>query len=282
LLSAVTLLLVHGFGPSLKPCAMPLASSGIAACAAGITPGTLCTATVSSLKPTQTSVGHLIANCKTLKVNGKSASELDSYLLGHIIPAVVGPANGLYITDHHHLSKAILDSNTPNATVYVCPQEDLNPYAASVDAFWKLMNSTKLMWTEDNKGRPLASWRDIPASIHAIVQDDPYRSFSGLVRDQYGYLKCDSSTVGIGPCTATSSNQPFLEFIWGDVLRHDFPLASVYTASIATQAKYFAKDMKLSLITVKNKRYSGLPNYYSGTTQPDPPVKIDKTTGCQS
>ena len=48
LLSAVTLLLVHGFGPSFKPCAMPLASSGIAACAAGITPGTLCTATVVS------------------------------------------------------------------------------------------------------------------------------------------------------------------------------------------------------------------------------------------
>ena len=48
LLSAVTLLLVHGFGPSLKPCATPLASSGIAACAAGITPGILCTATVVS------------------------------------------------------------------------------------------------------------------------------------------------------------------------------------------------------------------------------------------
>lgn len=117
-------------------------------------------------------VGHLIANCKTLKVNGgwnislafllylsgsgavfdaavgiycvstlcadtgctthlhvppkkmafiqttaysnyclstgKSASELDSYLLGHIIPAVVGPANGLYVLLHQSRTYLLL------------------------------------------------------------------------------------------------------------------------------------------------------------------------------
>lgn len=68
----------------------------------------------------------------------------------------------LFFSDNDCAHSSIMMTHT-DQKVYVCPQEDLNPYAASVDAFWKLMNSTKLMWTEDNKGRPLV--RTLPKSM---------------------------------------------------------------------------------------------------------------------
>ena len=109
--------------------------------------------------------------------------------------------------------------------IYICIQEDMTPFSSSLDDFWAAMNMSKLMWTEDNRGAQLKSWRDIPPTVAAITQDDPYRSYSGLVRNQYGYVKCGSHTVGLGPCTsAHTANPPFLEFIWGDVLRRTIPV----------------------------------------------------------
>ena len=41
----------------------------------------------------------------------------------HPVPAVIGPDKGLYITDHHHLTHALLVSQYADSSVYVCPEQ---------------------------------------------------------------------------------------------------------------------------------------------------------------
>jgi hypothetical protein len=80
----------------------------------------------------------VLKDCKTTKFNSKSASKKASYLLDHPFPAVIGPKSHLYITDHHHLGRAILDSASPASVVYVCPEVDFSK-AENMTLFWKEM-----------------------------------------------------------------------------------------------------------------------------------------------
>ena len=66
------------------------------------------------------------------------------------------------------------------------------------------------------------------------------------------------------------------------MLRRLLPLESIYTVPTATQAKYFTTDLKTAILAVKDRSFSKLPNYYGGPVQPNPPVSVNKTTGCES
>ena len=58
----------------------------------------------------------LLAHCKSKKLSSKSTKKMASYLESHVVPAVVGPGLGLYITDHHHLVYSLYQSGMrPNS-----------------------------------------------------------------------------------------------------------------------------------------------------------------------
>ena len=123
----------RSFGPAPPPtsCGSALRTrspvhvnvSALPSCSAGAALGTMCRATVPELHPTQAPLGMLLAGCKTAKLNGKSASKMAKYLQSHPVPAVIGPGNELYITDHHHLTYGLVNSKWAALEVYVCPQK---------------------------------------------------------------------------------------------------------------------------------------------------------------
>eukprot|EP00729_Bicosta_minor_P006476 gene6476-256_t len=180
----VTAAVVFGLMAQQPPPPVTCSSTDIPpACSAGPSEGTLCTTTADTLRPTQASLGMLLVSCKTSHFNGKSSQKQASYLQDHVIPAVIGPEGTLFITDHHHLSRAVLNSNAPGSTVYVCPQRDFSRLAHNLTSFWSLMKKEKLVWMEDNTGAPLSSVKDIPSAVANIKLDDPYRTMSEWVRD---------------------------------------------------------------------------------------------------
>jgi hypothetical protein len=130
----------------------------------------------------------------------------------------------------------------------------------------------------------LASLSDIPSTIADMTSNDPYRSVSEYVRDVNGYIKCDCPTTGTPPpqCAPTCGNPPFLEFTWADVIRATYPIPGIYNMSTADEIAALIKIWPAAAKTVQDPKYSALAHYNSGSVlPPNPPVKVDPTTGCE-
>jgi hypothetical protein len=111
---------------------------------------------------------------------------------------VLGPKERPYVTDHHHLARALHEEGVKNvATTVVLDLSRLEP-----DAFWFVLDNRALMHPFDAKGER-RDYHDIPDSIEELV-DDPYRSLAGGLRRIGGYAK---------------DTTPFSEFLWADFLR---------------------------------------------------------------
>ena len=63
--------------------------------------------------------------CKQKMYDAKSESDMEDYIEDHVIPGVLGPRGGFYITDHHHMAKAMTLSKHSELAVYGCPIGDL-------------------------------------------------------------------------------------------------------------------------------------------------------------
>ena len=64
---------------------------------------------VHRLHPTQITVGMIEVREKRKVLADLKNHALRDFLQNHPIPAVEGPEDRLYITDHHHLGRALLD-----------------------------------------------------------------------------------------------------------------------------------------------------------------------------
>ncbi len=168
------------------------------ACSASMKAGT-CRCTVRLLHPTQMSVGMAQVEAKVEQLKKKEEKgKLFSYLAKHREPVTIGPEGVLYITDHHHLARALLDMGVNDT---YCQIED-NRSDQALDVFWTGMVADGKAWPEDEKGEEHAPTA-IPCCIEEL-RDDPYRSLAGEVRNACGFEK-------------TSEN--FAEFKWADFFR---------------------------------------------------------------
>jgi hypothetical protein len=82
--------------------------------------GAQCLIEITQLHPTQAAVGYFEVKQKADKLSGKKPSKFREYLAEHVVPIVIGPGGGAYLTDHHHLARALWDtklSETVNAKV---------------------------------------------------------------------------------------------------------------------------------------------------------------------
>ena len=50
---------------------------------------------------------------------------MQKYIQSHVIPGVLGPEGGFYLTDHHHMAKAMTLSKHSDMPVYGCAIGDL-------------------------------------------------------------------------------------------------------------------------------------------------------------
>jgi hypothetical protein len=155
---------------------------------------------IDDLHPTQITVGMLEVKRKCDSWKGKSIKKIYKGLSkdSHMIPTVLGPGPVHYVTDHHHLARALHDAGIKKV---LCTVEydfsDLKP-----ERFWFNLDNRGLMHPFDAHGRR-RDYKDIPDKVSALV-DDPYRGLAGEVRRAGGFAK---------------DTTPFSEFLWADFFR---------------------------------------------------------------
>ena len=145
--------------------------------------GDTCLCRLSELHPTQASVGMAEVRIKAewLKDQIQKRSEKDflDYLLRHDKeePVIIGPGGIFYITDHHHLARALDDVGA--STTYCTIVDNLSD--AKADDFWKHLKDNNEVYLKDQSGNPITP-NDLPSSVKDL-SNDPFRSLAGAVRE---------------------------------------------------------------------------------------------------
>lgn len=157
---------------------------------------------LEELRPTQITVGYKEVEVKRrswakLKVDDRKKAMHEEFF-----PAVRGPGKKYFVLDRHHAALAM--TREKEECVQVGLVRDLS--ALSAENFWIFLDHYSWMHCYDPKGRrqPL----DAVPKRFEDMQDDPYRSLAGELRDRGGYSKVDV---------------PFLEFLWANHLRQQIP-----------------------------------------------------------
>jgi hypothetical protein len=153
---------------------------------------------VHTLHPTQITVGMIEVRDKVRELADMHAHEQRHFLELHPMPAVRGADERLYITDHHHLARALWELGVAHAFVVLEGELPMR----TADQFWRTM--VERHWAhpinEHGERRP---YREIPRHVQKL-RDDVYRSLAAFVREAGGFEK---------------SPTPFAEFVWADWFR---------------------------------------------------------------
>jgi hypothetical protein len=153
---------------------------------------------IMELRPTQMTLGMHEVEQKQKAWRAYDAKKLERFLASHMVPVIIGPGKAPYLTDHHHLARALHDNGVKS--VFTTPIADL--HQLDEDAFWTVLDFHAWTHPYDGKGRR-RPYSDLPKTIDRL-KDDPYRSLAGELRRLGGFAK-DST--------------PFSEFLWADFLR---------------------------------------------------------------
>ncbi len=153
---------------------------------------------LKELRPTQITVGMREVEEKRRRWREKHGEKAGEFLASHMIPVVLGPEARPYVTDHHHLARALHDEGVKSVTTTVV----LDLSRLEPNSFWFVLDNRGLMHPFDEKGER-RHYRAIPDAIGDLV-DDPYRSLAGELRRVGGFAK---------------DTTPFSEFLWADFLR---------------------------------------------------------------
>lgn len=155
-------------------------------------------AELHKLRPTQITIGLIEVRVKRDDLQALSKHNQRDFLAEHMIPAVFGPDERIYITDHHHLARAALEAGIETGFFLIeADMAQLEP-----TGFWRLMGEKRWAHPIDEHGhrQPFTA---IPKHLEEL-HDDVYRSLAGFVRSAGGYEKTPTA---------------FAEFAWADFFR---------------------------------------------------------------
>eukprot|EP01005_Ploeotia_sp_CARIB1_P000654 NODE_189_length_1236_cov_429.799820_g185_i0.p1 GENE.NODE_189_length_1236_cov_429.799820_g185_i0~~NODE_189_length_1236_cov_429.799820_g185_i0.p1 ORF type:complete len:266 (-),score=62.43 NODE_189_length_1236_cov_429.799820_g185_i0:437-1180(-) len=224
-------------------------------CTPDLETGTKCKLDPIHFNPTQQSLGYQYAiHSKLAKVNGKSSEDsIQHYLHNHEVPVVLFD-NKFYITDHHHLSWAMLHSKWEGQQLMYCTVIcNLQNYTTS--QFWTYMKEQAWVYLTGNTGQPITP-DDLPATLDTLL-DDPYRSLSGFVK-YHGFEKTCAD---------------FSEFTWGNFFRTNLP-------GLKPNATYQAilGEQTAAINLARSSKAAQLPGYVAPPTvvvhnEPDCPMR---------
>lgn len=153
---------------------------------------------ISELNPTQITVGMREVKAKRKQWRRESNKKGAEFLGRHMIPVVLGPKGRHYVTDHHHLARALHEEGVEHVLVTVVH----NFSSLDRETFWFNLDNRGLMHPYGADGRR-RGYKDIPDHVRELV-DDPYRSLAGELRRAGGFAK---------------DTTPFSEFLWADFFR---------------------------------------------------------------
>jgi hypothetical protein len=196
---------------------------------------------VAALRCTQFCVGMREVAFKRAQLEEESKSERKDFLKNHLIPVVRGPGGELFLTDHHHLARALWDAGHQHA--WAVQQADLS--ADTVADFWKTMEQKHWLYPVNDRGQS-RPYGDLPKHVKDL-KDDPYRSLAGLARNAGAFLKDDA---------------PFAEFRWAEFFRSRVELG-------ATGKPDFDAALKQAEMLAGSSAAKDLPGYKPvGKVQP--------------
>jgi hypothetical protein len=194
--------------------------------------------TITSLRPTQITVGMREVKAKRKRWREKGTTKGAEFLGKHMIPVVLGPKERHYIIDHHHLARALHDEGVKDILVAIVANlSKLEP-----DAFWFVLDSRNWMHPFDDQGRR-RDYKEIPKSVSDLI-DDPFRSLAGELRRAGGFAK---------------DTTPFSEFLWADFLRRRIKRKSVESN--------FDQALENALQLAKSKEANFLPGWCGPTPE---------------
>jgi hypothetical protein len=155
---------------------------------------------LSLLRPTQAAVGMRSVANKRRKLEKHVGREkkFDRFLDRRPIPSVRGPADRLYMVDHHHLGLALWQADVEMA--YVTIIEDLSQLPMAL--FWRRMEAGGWLHPFDGAGRRIAPSK-LPMKLTGL-DHDCFRDLAWSVREAGGFRK---------------TRTPFAEFAWADFYR---------------------------------------------------------------
>ncbi|HTH94013.1 MAG TPA: ParB-like protein [Rhodocyclaceae bacterium] len=184
------------------------------------------------LRPTQLTVGFIEVKHKQARLEKLKADEQRDFMQAHPIPAVLGPSEHLFITDHHHLGRAAFEAGVTSGFVEI----DADLSTLEKDAFWVEMDKRRWVHPLDQNG-VRHYYSSIPHHLEALV-DDVYRSLAGYVRDAGGYQKTPTA---------------FAEFVWADFFRRNVAIEDVQ--------KDFDAAVKHAMLIAQSDIAQRLPGY---------------------
>ena len=178
---------------------------------------------IAELRPTQITVGFREVAEKRRQWSALADSDRAAFLARHMIPVLLGPKKRPYITDHHHLARALHDEGCDTVQVNVIADLSM----LDKDAFWVFADNRGWCHPYDGSGERVG-FEQIPRNVSDLT-DDPFRSLAGALRRAGGYAK---------------EAVPFTEFMWADALRRRMKVKEVEDAFAASlvEALQFAKS----------------------------------------
>jgi hypothetical protein len=195
---------------------------------------------IVDLRPTQMTIGFREVEEKRQAWRERSAEKGSAYLGRHMIPVILGPKGRHYVTDHHHMARAMHDEGVKDVLVNVIG--DLR--GLDKDSFWVVLDCRGWCHPYDAAG-VRQDFGAIPTSI-ADLADDPFRSLAGELRRAGGFAK---------------DVTPFSEFLWADFLRRRIKRKAV--------DKDFESALKNALTLAKGMDAGYLPGW-CGPVVPSP------------
>src|SRR5271170_6061019 len=192
---------------------------------------------LDELRPTQITVGMKEVEEKRRRWRDKHGVKAGEFLASHMIPVVLGPKGRRYVTDHHHLARALHEEGVKQVATAVV----LDLSRLDLEAFWVVLDNRGLMHPFDDQGRR-QGYKDIPRSIEELV-DDPYRSLAGELRRGGGYAK---------------DTTPVSEFLWADFLRRRIARKDI--------EKHFEEALERALKLAKSGDADYLPGWCGPVT----------------
>ena len=178
---------------------------------------------IVDLHPTQMTLGYAEVLLKRQQWRQMDGAAKGDFLVKHPMPAVLGPKGRLYIVDHHHLARALLEEEVTSVLVTILA--DLS--ALERDEFWNVMDYRQWVHPYDAKGRK-HSCRALKKTVSGL-RNDSYRSLAAAVRMAGGVEK---------------EQTPFAEFLWADYFRRRIPAKLLKTdpSAALTEALQMAHD----------------------------------------
>jgi hypothetical protein len=159
-----------------------LPSAFAAPCDRGVPVNGTCEISLSTVRPTQSSVGMIQVEERAARMPRET--DFVRFTAKRPIPIVQAPDGGFYLTDSHHLASVLVRAGANNATAQVIGRFD-NP-----DTFWQEMQARQWVYLYDPKGNPIQP-SALPKRL-ADLTDDPYRALAGYAQDAGYYKKTDA------------------------------------------------------------------------------------------